>query len=577
VLGAETLIGSVRDNDLVLPVRGVSRRHARLLVGPEGLVLEDLGSKNGSVVNGVRIQRTLLRAGDQIGIGPVALRVEVVTADDTNLALAFSGAAGDPGLPSRETTAVFDSGPGLGLVEEFLVRLGLRPEPDLPGALAALARGLGARGACLLEASRGQPLVLASSGEVGELAPESLEELVSLAPGERGMSASSVPGHPPLVYAALPAASAERIVLLAWGELRTTPEASEHLLRVLLMLVDRLRPRPLHTGDAGVARTSRGLVFPAGYIAGDSPAMASLYAQMRPLVEGDIPLLLLGETGVGKELLAKIVHASSARHEGPFVAINCAAIPAELLEAEMFGIGKGVATGVVERPGKFRQAQSGTLFLDEIGDMPLELQAKLLRALQEKEIQPVGGGTLSVDIRVVAATNSDLDRRMQEGRFRRDLYYRVAGFVLRVPPLRERREDIPALVDGLTRTYSRELGKSVRGITVKALRTLVEYGWPGNIRELEHETRRLVSICPDGQAIDSAMLSDHVRQPAGAETPADDDPTSIDLAASAERLERRLIRTALIRAGGNRTAAARLLGISRNGLAIKMERLGITE
>jgi len=307
--------------------------------------------------------------------------------------------------------------------------------------------------------------------------------------------------------------------------------------------------------------------------------MASLYGQMRPLVQGDLPILILGETGVGKEILAQTLHASSPRRDGPFVAINCAAIPADLLEAEMFGIGKGVATGVVERKGKFQLAEGGTLLLDEIGDMPLPLQAKLLRALQEKEVHPVGGRPVPVDIRVVAATNSDLLKRIEDGRFRRDLYYRVAGYALRVPPLRERREDIPVLVEELVRTFAHETGKSIRGVTVKALQALVDYPWPGNVRELEHEVRRLVYLCPSGQAIDSMMLSEHIVAPQPSPRPAEGEgeSTTLQLEERVGELEARLIRQALARAGGNRTQAAKLLGISRNGLAIKMERLGIAD
>ncbi|HVQ30831.1 MAG TPA: sigma 54-interacting transcriptional regulator, partial [Vicinamibacteria bacterium] len=212
---------------------------------------------------------------------------------------------------------------------------------------------------------------------------------------------------------------------------------------------------------------------------------------------------------------------------------------------------------------------------------PLALQAKLLRALQEREIQPVGGAPLRVDIRVVAATNSDLHRRMQEGLFRSDLYYRVAGFALRLPPLRERREDIPALVQAFLGRFAAEAAKGVRGLTIKTLRALVEFPWPGNIRELEHEMRRLVYLCPEGQAIDSTMLSPHVAACAPAaeeERPEPQGPagsSSLDLEAGVGRLERRLIEQALDRSKGNRTAAAKLLGISRNGLAIKMQRLGL--
>jgi transcriptional regulator with PAS, ATPase and Fis domain len=326
-------------------------------------------------------------------------------------------------------------------------------------------------------------------------------------------------------------------------------------------------------GPAGAPRPEPALVFPEGYVPGHSAAIVELYAQTRALVQGDVPVLLLGETGVGKEQLAHVLHASSSRRAGPFVAVNCAAIPADLLEAEMFGIGRGVATGVNERPGQFQLAKGGTLFLDEIGEMPLALQAKLLRALQGREIQPVGGAPVRIDARVITATNSDLDARIEKGQFRHDLYYRVAGFVLRVPALRERREDIPGLVQSLLCVFARETGKPVPAITAEALRALVAYAWPGNVRELEHEVRRLVYLGREGEAVDCRLLSERVLVAEEAET--DAPPSSLRLAANVDHLERRLIRTALARTGGKRSPAARLLGVSRNGLAMKMERLGL--
>ena len=185
---------------------------------------------------------------------------------------------------------------------------------------------------------------------------------------------------------------------------------------------------------------------------------------------------------------------------------------------------------------------------------------------------------MTVDIRVISATNIDLQRRMDEGLFRRDLYYRVAGFVLRVPPLRERPDDLPLLVDAFLHDFERETGKTLRGVTVKARDALVAYPWPGNVRELHHEVRRLVYLCPAGQAIESNMLSEHILVAARShQASSEETPASLELEGSVARLERRLIREALGRAGGNRTQAARLLGVSRNGLAIKMKRLGITD
>jgi transcriptional regulator with PAS, ATPase and Fis domain len=314
------------------------------------------------------------------------------------------------------------------------------------------------------------------------------------------------------------------------------------------------------------------LAFPEGYFPGHSPAILELYEQMRALVQGDVPVLLRGETGVGKEHLAQVLHASSARRAGPFIAVNCAAIPVELMEAEMFGIAKGVATGVVERPGKFQLANGGTLFLDEIGDMPLALQAKLLRALQGGEIQPVGGAPVRVDVRLITATNSDLDEKIELGQFRGDLYYRVAGFVLRVPPLRERRDDIPDLVQAMLCVFGRGIRKSIPGITAEVRRALCGYAWPGNVRELENEVRRLAYLCCDGQTVDARLLSERILASDGE---VDTAPSSLRLEANVDHLERRLIRAALLRTGGTRSAAARLLGVSRNGLAMKMDRLGL--
>ncbi len=323
-----------------------------------------------------------------------------------------------------------------------------------------------------------------------------------------------------------------------------------------------------------------GFVFPPGYLPGQSPAMRALYTQMRPLVRGDLPVLILGDTGVGKEFLAQILHVSSPRHGGPFVAINCAAIPAELLESELFGIERGVATGVAARAGKFRQAQGGTLFLDEIGDMSADLQAKLLRALQEKEIQPVGGKVLATDVRVVSATNTDLKERIEAGEFRRDLFYRLAGYTLVVPPLAERREDIPGLVEHFIRAAcGGGAGKSIRGVTVKAMRALLDHPWPGNVRELEHEIERLICLCGEGQVIDSSMLSPEIlgREPRPAQGPPSPPPglEPAERHFNLAELEKRAILQALEASGGVQVRAARLLGISRDALRRRIERHGL--
>ena len=582
VYAGESSMGSRTGNTIVLPVRGVSRQHAVLKCTPAALTLEDMGSRNGTRVNGVRVQRTRLEPGDEIRLGPVTLRLEEVDPEDAALAIAVNGTdRSDPGLPAADSTGVplEESGRiGVALLETLLDRVGRAGEPDLPDLVSLLGRALGARSVCAFETVDGEPVALATYGPLPDpLQQSGIVEFLRHAPSSGGrITAFSLEGERPLSCAVVGGHASERIGLVATGKLRSSRPETEAVLRIVLGALQRPRETPRPAAPAAAAPD---LSFTEGYVAGDSPAMRALYAQMRPLVRGDLPVLLLGETGVGKELLARTLHDSSPRRRGPFVAINCAAIPADLLEAEMFGIGKGVATGVAERRGKFQTAEGGTLLLDEIGDMPPELQVKLLRALQEKEVQPVGGAAAAVDIRVIAATNSDLQRRMEEGRFRRDLYFRVAGFALRVPPLRERREDIPALVESFARTFAREHGKPVRGITVKALRTLVGYAWPGNVRELQHEVGRLVALCPQGEAVDSTMVSPHILGALPEDTHAEHAaPTdSLDMEKNVDALERRLISQALAQARGNRTRAARLLGISRNGLAIKMERLGLTE
>ena len=332
------------------------------------------------------------------------------------------------------------------------------------------------------------------------------------------------------------------------------------------------------------------LVFPPRFFPGTSITMKSLYRSMRSLLDTDLPILIEGETGVGKELVARIFHLSSNRQEKPFVAINCAAIPANLLESELFGVGEGVATGVRKRVGRIRAAQGGTLFLDELGEMPLKLQAKLLRVLQEKEVQPLGEAPTRMNVRILAATNIDLLAQVEAGAFRQDLYYRVAGTILSVPPLRDRCDDIPHLIQHFLEQEAEKSGKRVRGLTVQALSLLQEAPWPGNVRQLEHEIRRLANLCVDGQVIDSRMLAGplHPREfsPSGNLgyqsttnlrdfSDSETRTQSLRLKAHVARVEDQVIRRALVSAEGSQRKAARLLGISRNTLLRKLKTLDI--
>ncbi len=577
-------IGALEENEIQVPHVAVSRRHAVLEVQEGRLWIRDLGSKNGTWINGERVDEGELLPGDVLGLGPVRLTVTPAPPEDAELAIQV------PECSRRAVRSPEDTETGtedLGSEEvraaamaEVVAELAEAGTPTFGPALSALARWCEADGAVLLEIEGGEEIIRSAVGANGTSeAAREVAGTVRSAVGARGGTTSgwTATRRHRAAWAACSRGS-RRAVAVAVIDPCRRPPIVEPLLRMTARLMAGLLERAERAGDdCGRERSLPELVFPEGHVLGTSTAMRGVYEQLRQLVDGEIPILLLGETGVGKELLARTIHLSSPRRSGPFVAVNCAAIPSELLEAELFGIEKGVATGVSGREGKLQQASGGVLFLDEIGEMPLELQPKLLRVLQAMEVHPVGARrAIPVDVRLVTATNCDIGRRVREGKFRRDLYYRIAGYTLEIPPLRERRRDIPALVEHFLNRYAAEVGKPIRGLTAGALEALVEAPWPGNVRQLEHEVRRLVYRCPPHHAIDTSLLSPDVLFPTAE---IDLDSLRIESDLNIERhtaeLERRLITLALARTRGNRSRAAKLLGISRNGLALKMQRLGI--
>jgi transcriptional regulator with PAS, ATPase and Fis domain len=310
-------------------------------------------------------------------------------------------------------------------------------------------------------------------------------------------------------------------------------------------------------------------------IIGNSAAMQEVQNLLRSFTRSAANVLIYGETGAGKELAARAIHYRSARADGPFIGINCAAIPENLVESEFFGIGAGVATGVRQHLGYFEQANGGTLFIDEVGDMPAASQAKLLRVLQERRLRRVGGDReLPVDVRLIAATNKDLIAAIRAGRFREDLYYRLAVLELRLPPLRERAEDIPLLVNHFVQRYAKRLKREPASVSSEAMRALQRYSWPGNVRELENEIERALAMTEDVGFIDSQHLSERFAVSAttigtGANVSEGEMRTAVDA------LERKMISSALQKYRGNKSQVARALGLSRLGLQSKMNRLGI--
>src|SRR5262245_40354670 len=344
----------------------------------------------------------------------------------------------------------------------------------------------------------------------------------------------------------------------------------------------QLQDYPLEKESDGRADTDSG--FSTQNIVGMSYKIQSIIRLIDQIRDCSVDVLIEGESGTGKELVAKALHHSSPRAKQPFVAVNCAALPDNLVEAELFGIEKGVATGVDRRIGKFEEAHKGTLFLDEIGDLNLPAQAKILRVLQERSVDRVGGrGSIPIDVRIIAATNKNLEAAIKERTFREDLYYRLKVIHIQTPSLRDVPEDIAVLANHFLSKYCKMMNTELKQLATGASEKLSSYSWPGNARQLENEIKRLVASVR-GKSITEDHLDGSIRNlSASIQTiqphvePAPRSSTSRSLPDAVEQLERRLIEEALQNSGGNKQKAAQVLGLSRQGLIKKLKRLSITQ
>lgn len=310
-------------------------------------------------------------------------------------------------------------------------------------------------------------------------------------------------------------------------------------------------------------------------ILGRSPAITSMLSMIRTVAPTEATVLITGESGTGKELVARALHAQSLRKDEPLVTVNCAALAETLLESELFGHEKGAFTGADKRrEGRFKQADRGTLFLDEIGEMPIGVQAKLLRALQQGEIQRVGSDKSEhVDVRVIAATNRDLRKEVEERRFREDLYFRLNVISLEVPPLRQRKEDIPLLAAHFLSHYAERNHKNVKGFSAQCMDMLLHYDWPGNVRELQNAVERAVILCT-GEYVTGPELPVNIAKLAAEAMPKSTDVSSSLAGLPLEEVERRAIEETLRETGDNKSAAARKLGITRATLHKKLRKYG---
>ena len=381
-------------------------------------------------------------------------------------------------------------------------------------------------------------------------------------------------------------ASIPVIVMTAYGTVETAVEAmkagaSDYVLKpfsleeMKLIVGKELDVHRLREENRSL-REALGRRYEFKNIIGRSAKMQEVLATVERVAPTNSTILLGGESGVGKDLIARAIHEHSRRASGPFIKINCTAIPENLLESELFGYEKGAFTGAAtSKPGKFELADKGTIFLDEIGDVPGSIQVKLLRVLQDREFERLGGTkTLKVDVRVVAATNQDLRAALEEGTFREDLYYRLNVVPINIAPLRERKEDVPYLVDHFIERFRRESGKPLRGITPAAQRLLMEFHWPGNVRELENIIERAVALTVGDMldVVDVRLDLSPVRGVPAATSNAFP-PDGVTL----EQFEDGIVKEALRRAGGNKSQAARLLGISRNALRYRLSKMGVPD
>jgi len=651
-------VGRAIDNEIRLSHALVSRHHCRIEDGPEGTWVIDLGSSNGTTVNGERIMRRLVTDGDQIHVGKVRLHIHLddkkerpkpdetqpIAVDDgcgSDLATNGYGTVTGDVRRERDNLRVFaritaeltretellpllrqivdsavalvggergfllmrdDSGsrdgtsPGAIAITDLSVRVARSfDRSDIAVPRSRLSMGIASR---VLE--QGHPVLAVDAAHDTRFSGmASVEDLrlrsvmcLPIRVEDRVLGVLYVDNR--LQHNAFSESDLEMVELFASqaavailnarrvAELRERNQRVEQARQQIQALNEQLG-RKVRDRDSELAVVRAELGRERGRydytaIVGASDGMRELFKQLDKIIETDLPVMIHGESGTGKELIARAVHFNGPRREKPFISENCAALPDTLLESELFGHARGAFTGAHRaKKGLFEQADGGTLFLDEIGDMSSSMQKKLLRALQEGEFRPLGmDRKVTVNVRLVAASHRDLEAMVRDGQFREDLYYRINVFGVTLPPLRERREDIPLLAEHLLARAAREAGRPAPLIPHEVMAVLVAHDWPGNVRELENEMRRLVVLSQEDVTLD--LLSQAVRERRSAGSPSQaqaliDNPG--DIRAAVADLEKRSIEAALAQAGHNKSRAASLLGISRFALQRKLEKYGV--
>ena len=527
------ILGSQRQNDIVIAHATVSRQHARIGTDAEGAWVEDLGSRNGTQVDRQALskgQRVRLTPGSSLQFGQVSARLLVLEPGDDSLAVALDaathgGGRDDPGtLPGEAGATAFWT----------------RALPDLLARAHAGATGFEL--ACALGEAMREHLPMAGL-RIDRLTADGEETPIVLAmDAGAGSEVSFEVGTYCFVFTLAVGADPRAVLALA-------------PMCAAVIAFGRDRPVP--------APPRRELAPPFTL----DPRLRSIYTQAACAANSELHVLIRGESGTGKELFARYLHRASGRADDRFVAINCAALPESLLEAELFGVEKGIATGVEARAGVFERADEGTLFLDEIGDMSLATQTRILRVLQQREVFRLGAGRARpARVRVISATHQPLEELVERGLFRRDLWHRIADWEVRLPPLRERVVDVPSLASRFLAAAAAERGLHIKGITRRALDALMQYSWPGNVRELEREMQRVAVFLDQDAALRSADLRPDIR--AQQATPYEHQDASLE--AQLAHAERAIIERALAAHDQDVGRAATALGVPRATLYRRM-------
>ena len=586
-------IGRNADNDLVIREDFISRNHVRITGCEDAITVKDLGSTNGINVHGEKVKEALIKIGESFILGKMEFFLKKGSLDEFKLAKELIpifdtiGSENEKKSDNARTRYIED------IYSETLkvvMQVGLKKNDfnefmlDLGNHLSNLADF----GSLFIISKQEETFDILLSVKNEILNMDLLKKIVETNPG---IFTEKIVSRPIQVTTGSLYSSPLNIgnkntalIFLLETRLKKKELMLNEFLSSLVMEIELLAQ--LLTGKArpgqkdGKQEPDR---LPSGDddIVAESSCMKELIKQAKKIAGGDIFVLIQGESGTGKELFARLIHKYSGRDREKFIAINCAAIPENLLESELFGHEKGAFTDAyAQKKGKLEIASGGTLVLDEIGDMPVNLQSKMLRALQEKEFYRVGGAApITVDLRIISITNKDLKQLIAEGKFREDLYYRLVHRTITIPPLRERKEDISALINFFTYKFCGQGKKKINGYSIKAFEALQDYHWKGNVRQLENEIRSIVNLTDDGETVGYDILSEEIREnageePAGAAREVLPDTRILHFKMDPES-EKAYILKLLEKNQWNKSQTAREMRMTYRGLHKKMNRLGI--